>query len=75
MERQGEKKNQPKIAISYQKLFTFMDLYNLSAKYAGLFRTHFTVRETRTGELRPIKTEGEGLPNLYSTFSVKVFIL
>ena len=57
------------------KLFTFMDLYNLSAKYAGLFRMHFTVRETRTRELRPIKTEGEGLPNLYSTFSVNMFIL
>jgi len=52
-----------------------MDLYNRSAKYAGLFRMHFTARETRTRELRSVKTEREGLPKLYSTFSVEVFIL
>lgn len=66
MKRQGGK---------YQKLFTFMDLYNLSAKYAGLFLKHFTVRETRTRELKQINAEGEGLPNPSSTFSVQMFIL
>lgn len=60
--------------ISHQKLFTFMDLYNLSAKYAGLFRMHFTARETRTRECRSIKTKGAGLPNLSSPFSVKVLV-
>lgn len=45
-----------------------MDLYNLSAKYAGLFLIHFTVRETRTRELRSIKTKGEAFPNLHSAF-------
>ena len=51
-----------------------MDLYSLSAKYAGLFHTHFTVRRDKNKRIKVSKSRRFST-SLCSTFTVQLFLL